>query len=139
MTDIVQDEIIEEFSVFDDMLDKYQYVVDLADTLPLIDPSHRTDDYAIPGCQSKVWVDACYTDGRIRFTADSNAIITKGLVALLIRVMDGLTPDEILSKEIYFIEKIGLGSQLTEMRSNGLRSMIEQMRRYALAFKTKEK
>ena len=138
MTDIVQDEIIEEFSVFDEWMDKYEYIIELADGLPLIDQSLRTDEYVIRGCQSKVWVAASYSDGKVHFTADSNAIITKGLIALLIRVMDDLTPDEIISKDLYFIDAIGLGNNLSPTRSNGLRSMIDQMRRYARTFKTGE-
>lgn len=139
MADKIQDEIIEEFSVFDEWMDKYEYIIELADELPLIDSSRRTDEYAITGCQSKVWVDASYLDGKVHFTADSNAIITKGLIALLIRVMNGLTPDEIISKDLYFIDAIGLGNNLSPTRSNGLRSMIDQMRNYARAFKMGDK
>jgi len=139
MADVIQDEIIEEFSVFDEWMDKYEYIIELAEDLPLIDPSHRTDQYAISGCQSKVWVNASYEGGKVHFTADSNAIITKGLIALLIRVFDGLTPDEIISKDLYFIDAIGLGNNLSPTRSNGLRSMIDQMRKYAAIFKKEER
>ena len=129
-----QDEIIEEFSVFDEWLDKYEYLIGLSDTLPAIAPEHRTDQYLIQGCQSRVWIDARYEDGKVWFTADSDAIITKGIIALLIRVLGGRTPQEILDTDLYFIDAIGLSANLSPTRSNGLLAMIKQMRLYALAF-----
>jgi len=135
MKDPIQEEIIDEFSVFEDWLSKYDYIIELADDLTLIDPSKRTDEYAIRGCQSKVWVDSRMEDGKMYFSADSNAIITKGIIALLIRVYDGLTPDELIGKDLYFIDAIGLGSNLSPTRANGLRAMIEQMRMFAVAYK----
>ena len=132
-----QDEIIEEFSVFDEWLDKYEYLIGLSDTLPAIAPEHRTDQYLIEGCQSRVWVDAKLEDGRVYYAADSDAIITKGIIALLIRVLNGRTPQEILDTELYFIDAIGLSANLSPTRSNGLLAMIKQMRLYALAFSKK--
>ena len=132
-----QDEIIEEFSVFDEWLDKYEYLIGLSDTLPAIAPEHRTDQYLIQGCQSRVWIDARYEDGKVWFTADSDAIITKGIIALLIRVLGGRTPQEILDTDLYFIDAIGLSANLSPTRSNGLLAMIKQMRLYALAFSKK--
>ena len=132
-----QDEIIEEFSVFDEWLDKYEYLIGLSDTLPAIAPEHRTDQYLIQGCQSRVWIDARYEDGQVWFTADSDAIITKGIIALLIRVLGGRTPQEILDTDLYFIDAIGLSANLSPTRSNGLLAMVKQMRLYALAFSKK--
>ena len=136
MKDAIQEQIIEEFSIFDDWLDKYDYLIELSDTLPAIAAEHRTDDYIIKGCQSRVWVDAHMEDGKVRFTADSDAIITKGIIALLIRVMNGRTPQELVDLELYFIDAIGLGENLSPTRSNGLLAMIKQMKMYALAFNT---
>ena len=136
MKDIIQEQIIEEFSIFDDWLDKYVYLIELSDTLPAIAAEHRTDDYIIKGCQSRVWVDARMEDGKVYFSADSDAIITKGIIALLIRVMSGRTPQELLDMELYFIDAIGLSENLSPTRSNGLVAMIKQMRMYALAFNT---
>lgn len=135
--DSIQEEIIEEFSIFDDWLDKYDYLISLAETLPAIDPAHRTEQYLISGCQSRVWVDARLEEGKIYYTADSDAIITKGIIALLIRVMSGRTPQEVLDTELYFIDAIGLQSNLSPTRANGLLSMIKQMRLYALAYANK--
>lgn len=132
--DKIQEEIIEEFSVFDDWLDKYDYLISLSETLPAIDPVHRTEQYLINGCQSRVWVDARMEEGRIYFGADSDAIITKGIIALLVRVLNGRTPQEILDTELYFIPQIGLEANLSPTRANGLLAMIKQMRLYALAF-----
>lgn len=129
-----QDEIIEEFAIFDDWLDKYSYIVDLARQLPAITPEHRTDQYVIKGCQSRVWVDATLDDGVMHFFADSDAIITKGIIALLIRVLDGHTPAEVSSSDLYFIEKIGLSANLSPTRANGLVAMIRQMKLYAIAY-----
>ena len=137
MTDKIQEEIIEEFAVFDEWLDKYDYLIELSDTLPAIADEHRTDNYVIKGCQSRVWVDARMEDGKIYYSADSDAIITKGIIALLIRVMNGRTPQEILDMELYFIDAIGLGENLSPTRSNGLVAMIKQMKMYALAFNAK--
>lgn len=132
--DKIQDEIIDEFSVFDDWLDKYDYLIELSQTLPAIDAKHRTDDYLINGCQSRVWVDARMEEGKVFYTADSDAIITKGIIALLIRVLNGRTPKEILTTDLYFIDAIGLRENLSPTRSNGLLAMLEQMKRYAVAF-----
>lgn len=133
--DKIQDKIIEEFSVFDDWLDRYDYLIGLGEQLPAIVPEHRTEKYQIDGCQSRVWVDARLDDeGRIRFTADSDAIITKGIIALLIRVLDGRTPQEVVDTELYFIDAIGLSANLSPTRANGLAAMLKQMRLYALAF-----
>ena len=137
MTDRIQEDIIEEFSVFDEWLDKYDYLIELSDTLPAIADEHRTDNYVIKGCQSRVWVDARLEDGKVYFAAVSDAIITKGIIALLIRVMNGRTPQEILDLELYFIDAIGLGENLSPTRSNGLVAMIKQMKMYALAFNAK--
>ena len=134
MKDQIQEEIIEEFSVFDEWLDKYDYLIELSDSLSTIAAEHRTDDYVIKGCQSRVWVDARIEDGKIFFAADSDAIITKGIIALLIRVMNGRTPQQIIDMDLYFIDAIGLGENLSPTRSNGLLSMIKQMKMYALAF-----
>lgn len=134
MKDQIQEEIIEEFSVFDEWLDKYDYLIELSNSLPTIATEHRTDDYVIKGCQSRVWVDARIEDGKIFFAADSDAIITKGIIALLIRVMNGRTPQQIIDMDLYFIDAIGLGENLSPTRSNGLLSMIKQMKMYALAF-----
>lgn len=136
MKDLIQEEIIEEFSVFDEWLDKYDYLIELSDSLPTIAAEHRTEDYVIKGCQSRVWVDARQNDGKVYFSADSDAIITKGIIALLIRVMNGRTPQEIIDMDLYFIDAIGLGENLSPTRSNGLLSMIKQMKMYALAFKS---
>lgn len=132
--DPIQEAIIEEFAIFDDWLDKYDYLISLSDQLPAIDPAHRTNDYKISGCQSSVWVDARLEAGRVRYSADSDAIITKGIISLLIRVMDNRTPQQIIDTELYFIERIGLQANLSPTRANGLLSMIKQMRLYALAF-----
>lgn len=134
MKDKVQDEIIDEFSVFDNWLDKYDYLIELGNSLPEIDPKHRNDRYLINGCQSRVWVDARLDDGHVFYTADSDAIITKGIIALLIRVMNGRTPQEITDLDLYFIDAIGLSENLSPTRSNGLLAMVKQMKMYALAF-----
>lgn len=137
MTDKIQEDIIEEFSIFDEWLDKYDYLIELSDSLPAIADEHRTDNYVIKGCQSRVWVDARLEDGKVYFAADSDAIITKGIIALLIRVMNGRTPQEIIDLDLYFIDAIGLGENLSPTRSNGLVAMIKQMKMYALAFNAK--
>ena len=130
----IQEEIVEEFSEFDEWLDKYDYLIELSDTLPAIDPEHRTDKYLINGCQSRVWVDARLEDGKVYYSADSDAIITKGIIALLIRVLNGRSPQEIIDTELYFVDAIGLSENLSPTRSNGLLAMIKQMRMYAMAF-----
>lgn len=136
--DKIQEEIIEEFSVFDDWLDRYDYLISLSEQLEPIAPEHRTEQYLIRGCQSRVWVDArLETDGTVRFGADSDAIITRGIIALLVRVLNGRTPQEILDTELYFIDAIGLTANLSPTRANGLLAMIKQMRLYALAFASK--
>ena len=132
--DKIQDDIIEEFSIFDDWLDKYDYLISLSDTLPMIDASKRTEQYIIEGCQSRVWVAAELRDGKMYYSADSDAIITKGIIALLVRVMNGRTPAEAANINLYFIDAIGLGENLSPTRSNGLRAMIAQMKLYALVF-----
>jgi len=132
-----EDKIISEFSNFGEWMDKYQYLVEMGKSLPLIDLQYRTDNYLITGCQSQVWLHAEYREGSIIFTADSDAIITKGIVYLLIRVLSGHTPDEILETQLEFIDHIGLKEHLSPTRSNGLVSMVKQMKLYALAFKTK--
>ena len=137
--DKVQEEIIDEFSIFDDWLDKYDSRISLSAQLPAIAPEPRTEQYVIQGCQSRVWVDARLEGGRVYYSADSDAIITKGIISLLIRVLNGRTPQEILSTELYFIDAIGLAANLSPTRANGLVAMIKQMRLYALAFETKEK
>jgi len=133
----VQDQIIEEFSAFDDWLSKYDYLIELSNELPPIDPQYKTNEYLIKGCQSRVWLNAELQDGKVVFTADSDAIITKGIIALLIRVLSNRTPDEILTADLYFIDRIGLKENLSPTRANGLLSMVKQMRMYALAYKTK--
>lgn len=133
----VQDSIINEFSVFDDWMDKYAYLIELGNSLEPMDDEYKKSENLIQGCQSKVWLHAEYTDGNILFKADSDAIITKGIVGLLVKVLSEKTPDEILNCDLYFIEKIGLKENLSPTRSNGLLAMIKQMKLYALAFKTK--
>ena len=135
----VQEEIINEFIVFDDWMDRYNYLIELSNELPAIDPKLKNNDYLIRGCQSKVWLNAEYNDGRIIYTADSDAIITKGIIALLIRVLSNRTPQEIINANLEFIETIGLRQNLSPTRANGLLSMIKQMKLYALAYDAKEK
>lgn len=134
-----QDQIIEEFSIFDDWMDKYSYVIDLANDMPIIDSNKKTDENLINGCQSKVWLDAKFIDGKVVFSADSDAIITKGIISLLIRVLSNHTPDEIINADLYFLEKIGLRENLSPNRSNGLIAMVKQMKMYALAYNQKLK
>lgn len=134
----LQDEIIEEFSDFTDWMDKYQLLIDLGNEQAPLAERYKTESNLIDGCQSRVWLQADYEDGRISFTAESDALIVKGIIALLIRVLSGHTPDEILAAELYFIDRIGLKDHLSPTRSNGLLAMVKQMRMYALAFKAKE-
>lgn len=128
----IQNEIIEEFSLFEDWMQRYEYMIELGKSLPLIAEQYKTDDYLIKGCQSQVWLHADYQEGKIFFTADSDAIITKGIVALLVRVYSSHTPEEILAAKTDFIDQIGLKEHLSPTRANGLVSMLEQMKRYAL-------
>ena len=133
----IQDEIIDEFSGLDDWMDKYQLLIDLGNEQEPLDEQYKTEQNLIDGCQSRVWLQADYEDGKIRFTAESDALIVKGIVALLIRVLSEHTPQEILDADLYFIEEIGLKEHLSSTRSNGLLAMVKQMRMYALAFNTK--
>ena len=134
-----QREIIDEFSDIEDWLDRYAQIIDLGNELPSIDDSMKTPDRLIKGCQSRVWLDASLNDeGKVRFVADSDAIIVKGIISLLISVLDGHTPDEIIDANLHFINDIGLGEHLSPTRSNGLLAMVKQIRLYALAFKAKQ-
>lgn len=135
--DEIQDGIIDEFSIFDDWMDKYALLIDLGNSLKPLDEKDKTPENLIEGCQSRVWLQADYVDGKVMFRAESDAVIVKGIVALLIEVLSGHTPDEILNTPLYFIEKIGLTEHLSPTRSNGLVSMVKQMRLYALAYKAK--
>ena len=132
-----QDEIIEEFSGFDDWMDKYQLLIDLGNEQEPLDEQYKTESNLIDGCQSRVWLQADYEDGVINFRAESDALIVKGIVSLLIRVLSGHTPQEILDADLYFINEIGLKEHLSPTRSNGLLAMVKQMRAYALAFSAK--
>lgn len=134
VTDKIQDEIIDEFSQFDEWLDKYDLLIELGNELSPMDAAHRDEQHLIEGCQSRVWVDAKLEEGRIYYSADSDAIITKGIIALLVRVLNGRTPQEVVDTELYFIDRIGLRENLSPTRSNGLTAMIKQMKLYALAF-----
>ncbi|MFA5848625.1 MAG: SufE family protein [Bacteroidales bacterium] len=129
-----EQEIIEEFSIFTDWLDKYEYLIELGKSLPIINDNGRQESNLIKGCQSRVWLAADYRDGRIYFTADSDAIITKGIISLLVRVFSGRTPKEIIDADLSFIKEIGLQDNLSPSRSNGLVSMIRQIKFYAVAF-----
>jgi cysteine desulfuration protein SufE len=131
-----EQEIIDEFSLFDDWMDKYEHIIGLGKELPLIEESLKTDDLLIKGCQSRVWLHAKLENGKVIFTADSDAIITKGIINLLIRVLSGEKPDDIVNADMTFIDQIGLKEHLSPTRSNGLVSMVKQMKLYALAFKT---
>jgi cysteine desulfuration protein SufE len=132
----IQDEIIEEFAMFDDWQERYQYMIDLGKTLPLINPEYKTEDNIITGCQSKVWVNASMNDDKILFTADSDAIITKGIIAILIRVFSNQHPKDIIEGNTDFIDQIGLKEHLSPTRANGLVSMIKKIKMYALAYQT---
>lgn len=134
----IQDDIVEEFSVFDDWMDKYSYLIEIGNDLDGFQEENRLDNNLIEGCQSKVWLHAELKDGKIEYSADSDAIIVKGIVALLVKVLSGRTPDEILESELSFVEKIGLKEHLSPTRSNGLVAMIKQMRLFAIAFKAKQ-
>lgn len=132
----LQDDFIETFELFDDWEEKYEYIIDLGKKLPDLDEQYKTDDNIIKGCQSVVWLHADFKDGKVFFEGDSQAIIVKGLVTMLLKVLSGHTPDEILDADLYFINKTGLTSHLAQTRSNGLASMVKQMKTYALAYKT---
>ena len=133
----IQDEIIEEFSGFDDWMDKYQLLLDLGNEQAPLDEKYKTESNLIDGCQSRVWLQCDYKDGLLHFTAESDALIVKGIIALLIRVLTDHTPQEIIDADLYFIDQIGLKDHLSPTRSNGLLAMMKQMKMYALAFKTK--
>ncbi len=132
----IQNEIIDEFSMFDDWEERYQYMIDLGKTLPLIDEKYKTEDHIIKGCQSKVWVHADMEDDKVNFTADSDAIITKGIIAILIRVFSNQHPKDIIEADTDFIDEIGLKEHLSPTRANGLVSMIKQLKMYAIAYQT---
>ena len=134
----VQDEIIEEFSGFDDWMDKYQLLIDMGSGQEPLPEEYKTEQNLIDGCQSRVWLQADYREGRVVFRAESDALIVKGIVDLLVRVLSGHTPQEILDADLYFIDRIGLKAPLSPTRSNGLVAMLKQMKMYALAFKAKE-
>ena len=134
----LQDNVIEEFSAFDDWMDKYALLIDLGNSLPALEDKYKTESNLIEGCQSRVWLQADYEDGKIIFKGESDAVLVKGIVSLLINVLSGHTPQEILDTDLYFIEQIGLKEHLSPTRSNGLVAMVKQMRMYALAYKTKE-
>ena len=134
----LQDNVIEEFSDFDDWMDKYALLIDLGNSLPPLEEKYKTESNLIEGCQSRVWLQADYVDGKILFKGESDAVIVKGIVSLLISILSDHTPQEILDADLYFIDKIGLKEHLSPTRSNGLVAMVKQMRMYALAFRTKE-
>ena len=133
----IQNDIVDEFSMFDDWMQRYEYIIELGKSLPLIDEQYKTEDNIIKGCQSKVWVHADEKDGVIQFTADSDAILTKGIIAILIRAFSNQTPTAILEANTDFVDEIGLKEHLSPTRANGLVSMIKQIKMYALAFQTK--
>lgn len=134
----LQNNVIEEFADFDDWMDKYALLIDLGNSLPPLEEKYKTESNLIEGCQSRVWLQADYADGKILFKGESDAVIVKGIVSLLISILSDHTPQEILDADLYFIEKIGLKEHLSPTRSNGLVAMVKQMRMYALAFRTKE-
>lgn len=140
MSDIkdIQEEIIDEFSMFDDWMQRYEYMIELGKSLPLIDDKYKTDDYIIKGCQSKVWVYADKEDDKVVFTADSDAIITKGIIAILIRAFSNQKPRDIVEAKTDFIDEIGLKEHLSPTRANGLVSMIKQLKMYAIAYENKQ-
>ncbi|MDX2444562.1 MAG: SufE family protein [Bacteroidales bacterium] len=134
----IQDQIIEEFEVFDDWMDRYSYLIEINSNMPLIDAKYKTNEYLIEGCQSKVWLFADMEGDVIKYYADSDAIITRGIVALLIRVLTGRKPEEVKDADLYFIDKIGLKENLSPTRANGLYAMVKQMKLYALAYNAKQ-
>ena len=133
----IQDEIVEEFAIFDDPLDQYEYIIDIGKQLPAIEERYKVDENLVHGCQSKVWLYPHIENGLLHYEADSNTVITKGIIALLIRLLSRQEPDEIINAELYCIDKINLRTHLSSQRANGLASMIKQMKLYALAFKAK--
>ncbi len=133
-----QDAVIEEFEEFDDWMDRYQMLIDLVNALAPLHEKYKSEQNLIDGCQSRVWLQCDYEDGKLFFTADSDALITKGIIALLIRVLSGHTPKEIMEADLYFIERIGLRQHLSPTRSNGLLSMVKQIKAYSIAFSTKQ-
>ena len=133
----IQDEIVDEFSMFEDWMDKYEHLISLGKSLPLIDPQFKTDDYIIKGCQSKVWLHGALEDQYVVFTADSDAIITRGLVALVIRALNNLPPEVIAGADLWFVQRIGLDTHLSPTRANGLLSMVQQMKHYGIAFQAR--
>lgn len=135
----IQEELIDEFAMFEDWMQKYEYMIDLGKSLPLINTEHKTDDKLIKGCQSKVWLHSEIKKGKIEFTADSDAIITKGIIAILIRVFSNQTPDAIVAANTDFIAEIGLQEHLSPTRANGLVSMVKQMKLYAIAYQATNK
>ncbi|MBS0010710.1 MAG: SufE family protein [Bacteroidales bacterium] len=135
----VQDEIIDEFSMFDDWMERYDLLIDEGKNLPVIGEKYKNNDYLIEGCQSRVWLYPEFIDGKVYFKADSDAVITRGIIALLIKVLSDRTPDEIIDSDLYFIDKAGLRQNLSPTRSNGLLAMLKQMKMYALAYKAKQK
>ena len=135
----IQNELIDEFSMFDDWMQRYEYMIDLGKSLPIIDPALKTDDRLIKGCQSKVWLNADLKDDKVVFTADSDAIITKGIIAILIRVFSNQKPEDIINANTDFIDKIGLKEHLSPTRANGLVSMIKQLKLYAVAYQAQLK
>ena len=132
-----QDAIVQEFEVFDDWLDRYEYLIEISSDLEPLEPKYKTAEYLVHGCQSRVWLTAEMHDGKLFYRAETDAIITKGIISLLIRALSGRKPDEIVNADLYFIDKIGLRQNLSPSRSNGLLAMVKQMKLYALAFKTK--
>ena len=134
----LQDEVVEEFNEFTDWMDKYQMLIDLGNDLEPLDEKYKNEQNLIDGCQSRVWLQCDYVDGKLIFTADSDALITKGIIALLIQVLSGHTPQEILDADLYFIDKIGSRQHLSPTRSNGLLAMVKQVKSYAIAYKAKE-
>jgi cysteine desulfuration protein SufE len=133
----IQDQIIEEFALFDNWTDKYEYIIELGKKLPLLDEANKVEDNKIKGCQSNVWLVAFLKEGLLHFNADSDAVIVKGLVSMLIRVLSGHSPEQIVNSDLYFIDKIGMTQHLAQTRSNGLLSMVKQMKFYALAYQAK--
>lgn len=133
-----ENQIVEEFAMFDDWMDKYNYLIDMGKSLPLIEEKHKTENNLISGCQSRVWLHAYMEDGKVFFKADSDAVITKGIIYVLIRALSGETPDDIMNADLKFLDEIGLKEHLSPTRSNGLVSMIKQIKLYAMAFKAKQ-
>ncbi len=135
----IESEVISEFEMFEDWTDKYNYLIELGKSIKKIDEKYKQPKYLIKGCQAQVWLHASYENGKIHFTADSDALITKGIISLLLRVLSGRTPDEIINSDLAFIDKIGLKEHLSPTRANGLTNMIKQIKLYAMAFKAKNK